>query len=473
MRTREAHDVVNALVAVVMDAITMVAGVLLATWVRFDSGWFEVPFGRDPQLYRKYFVAGVAAAVANYAVMRSLKLYRRPQRGTFGEKLPRLARAVSLDVVALLVAMSIVKNRYADYSNGVALLLLPVGVALMMVQRGLLFRMELRSARRGAPTSSVLVLGTDGTAARLVRSFGRDPRLRVKVAGVLRTGNAPVDPAIAPEQVLGVETELESVVGRIGRVTQIIVADASQVARSRLAEIVAFCERSMIRFNMVPDMFRLLTASVEVETVDDIPLLGISRWPLDNAWNRALKRLEDIVGGLVGLLVSAPVVSVFALLHKLESPGPAFFAQTRCGYGGTPFTIYKLRTMRIDAEAQSGPVFATKDDPRRTKLGAWMRAHNIDELPQFWNVLKGNMSLVGPRPERPVFVEQFRDDIARYMWRHACRPGITGWAQVNGFRGDTSIEERLRCDLFYIENWSLALDFKILVRTVFAMRNAY
>jgi lipopolysaccharide/colanic/teichoic acid biosynthesis glycosyltransferase len=129
--------------------------------------------------------------------------------------------------------------------------------------------------------------------------------------------------------------------------------------------------------------------------------------------------------------------------------------------------------MKVDAEKNTGPVFAQPDDPRRTRVGAWMRAHNVDELPQFWNVLIGNMSLVGPRPERPMFVEQFRDDIARYMWRHACLPGMTGWAQVNGLRGDTSIDERLRCDLYYIENWSLAFDFKILFRTVFALRNAY
>lgn len=473
MRTRESHDVINALVATAADAAAMVVGTLFATWLRFDSGWFAVRFGRDPDLYRKYWVAALAVAGINYVVMRTLKLYRRPQRGTFGEKIPRLARAVSLDVVALLVVMSIVKNYYADYSNGVALLLLPCGLVPMLLQRGVLFRMELRTARRSPPTSSVVVIGTDSTAARLVRSFGRDPRLRVQVAGVLRIGDAPVDASLTPEQVLGMESELESVVARLGRVTQLIVADSSLLRRTRLTEIVGFCERGMIRFNMVPDMFRLLTASVEVETVDDIPLLGISRWPLDHAWNRAFKRLEDIVGGLVGLVVSTPVLLFFALLHQRESPGPAFYRQTRCGYGGKPFTIYKLRTMRIDAEAQTGPVFATPNDARRTKLGAWMRAHNIDELPQFWNVLKGDMSLVGPRPERPVFVEQFRDDIARYMWRHACRPGITGWAQVNGFRGDTSIDERLRCDLFYVENWSLALDFKILIRTVFAMRNAY
>ena len=228
-----------------------------------------------------------------------------------------------------------------------------------------------------------------------------------------------------------------------------------------------------MRFTLVPDLFRVMTSSMEVETVGDIPMLGLGRWPLENAWNRAAKRIEDILGAFVGLVLSTPVVLLFGVLHKLQSPGPMFYAQVRCGYRGRPFTIYKLRTMRTDAEAASGPVFAQPDDPRRTRLGSWMREHNIDELPQFWNVLKGDMSLVGPRPERPVFVEKFGDEIDHYMWRHNSRPGITGWAQVNGFRGDTSIEGRLRCDLFYLENWSLALDAKILFRTLFARQNAY
>jgi len=145
----------------------------------------------------------------------------------------------------------------------------------------------------------------------------------------------------------------------------------------------------------------------------------------------------------------------------------------RCGEGGREFTIYKLRTMTEDAEDDTGPIWALPDDPRRTQIGAFLRRHNLDELPQFWNVLKGDMSLVGPRPERPHFVEQFKEDISRYMWRHASKPGMTGWAQVNGLRGNTSISERIKYDLYYLENWSLAFDFKIIVRTFFSRENAY
>ena len=201
--------------------------------------------------------------------------------------------------------------------------------------------------------------------------------------------------------------------------------------------------------------------------------IGIAPWPLERFWNRVLKRAEDIVGALVGLVVSAPIIAIAAPFIKRSSPGPVFYSQIRCGIGGRPFTIYKLRTMPTDAEAASGPVWTTEDDTRRTRVGAFLRRWNLDELPQFWNVLRGDMSLVGPRPERPHFVEQFKNDVGHYMTRHVSRPGITGWAQVNGMRGDTSIRDRVQYDLYYLENWSLSFDFKILLQTFFNRDNAY
>ena len=175
----------------------------------------------------------------------------------------------------------------------------------------------------------------------------------------------------------------------------------------------------------------------------------------------------------MGLLLSAPVIAAAAVAIKRSSPGPVFYRQERCGENGRSFFLVKLRTMRMDAEAETGPVWTTEDDPRRTRVGAVLRRYNLDELPQFWNVLKGEMSLVGPRPERPHFVDIFKEDVSRYMWRHVAKPGITGWAQVNGLRGNTDIRERITFDLYYLEHWSLAFDFKILARTFFARRNAY
>jgi len=224
---------------------------------------------------------------------------------------------------------------------------------------------------------------------------------------------------------------------------------------------------------MVPDLFQVLTGSMNVQSVDDIPLLGVAEWPLDRAWNRFLKRTEDLLVAAVGLLATLPIMAAAAYCIRRSSPGSVLYRQERCGKDGRVFTLYKLRTMVADAESRSGPVWAARDDARRTPVGAFLRRCNLDELPQFWNVLTGDMSVVGPRPERPHFVEKFKSDVGRYMWRHVSKPGITGWAQVNGLRGDTDIEERIKYDLYYLEHWSLSFDLKILLKTFFARENAY
>lgn len=455
-----------------VDAVAAFAAAYAAVFLRFESGWFAIPFGTPPDIYGDAWMFACAAAAFSYVSLRSLRLYRRPQRGTFHAHVPRLVHGAVLSTLALLVAVALVHNWYL-VSTGSVLLFAPAFSALLLLERGVLFHVEIQAARRAVPTNRVLMIGTDATAARLARRFAADPRLRVGISGFLRSLPSEVpDPAIDPGNILGDASEFHEVLERLPDIVQVIVTRPA--ADSTLLYSIALeCERRMLRFNVVPDLFRMLTSSVEVETIDDIPLLGLRRHPLDHLGNRIAKRAEDLVLGSVLLLVSAPVIAVLALLVRRSSPGPAFFRQTRCGYGGRPFTIFKLRSMRQDAEARSGAVFATPDDPRRTGIGAFMRARNLDELPQFWNVVKGDMSLVGPRPERPEFVENFSSHIEHYMRRHVCRPGITGWAQVHGLRGDTSIQERLHADLWYLENWSLALDFKILLRTLFAVRNAY
>ena len=326
-------------------------------------------------------------------------------------------------------------------------------------------------ARHSRRTNGVLVLGTDAVGAHVTRTLTREPMFRSRVVGFVRTEPGPLPAEIPPEAVLGGLDDLPDILKREA-VHQIVLTN-SRMGTDRMLEILLLCERHLITFNMVPDLFHLMTTSMDVQSLDDIPLLGIGHWPLDHFWNRALKRAEDLAGAAIGLALTAPVMAVAAVLVKIGSPGPVFYMQERCGENGRPFRLFKLRTMRADAEKETGPVFARPDDERRTPVGAFLRRYNLDELPQLWNVLRGDMSLVGPRPERPHFVEKFKTGVARYMWRHVSRPGLTGWAQVNGLRGDTSIEERIRYDLYYLENWSLAFDFKILVKTLFARDNAY
>ncbi len=473
MGKRDTSDVVDSLVAVVADAVAIVVGMYLAIWVRFDSGWLPIPFGRHPNIYGEYAGGILLAAPIYLLIFRSLKLYVRPQIGRFEDKIPRLIRACGFCLVAAMVLAFMFKN-VVEYSTVTIFISMATVSLLVVLERYVLFRLELHYARHSTSINRVLILGTDPVAAHLKRSLENEPKLRSRVVAFLRTDLSEPDPDIPKELIQGTIDELAAValLEDEEKVDQIILTN-SVIGHQRIVDIILFCERELIRFNMVPDLFRILTSNMDMQSVDDIPMLGISQWPLDHFWKRALKRVEDIVGAFVGLIVSAPIIAVAAVLIKRESPGPIFFSQKRCGEKGETFPIYKLRTMRVDAEVESGPVFTAEEDPRVTPIGRFLRRHNLDELPQFWNVLRGEMSLVGPRPERPHFVEKFKEDIGRYMWRHVSKPGVTGWAQVNGLRGNTSIEERIKYDLYYLENWSLSLDFKILVKTFMARENAY
>jgi exopolysaccharide biosynthesis polyprenyl glycosylphosphotransferase len=232
------------------------------------------------------------------------------------------------------------------------------------------------------------------------------------------------------------------------------------------------CESFGVEFFIDPDLFESLLAETPLGGNTLLPVVSMGETPLSGS-AVVMKRFFDILGSACLILICIPFWTALALLIKLESKGPVFYTQERIGLDGRTFKVYKFRSMRVEAEAESGPVWATKDDPRTTRLGAWMRRNNIDETPQFLNVFRGDMSLVGPRPERPHFVDQFKEDVPSYLKRHLVKSGITGWAQVHGLRGDTSIEERTRYDMWYIRNWSLLLDIKILFRTLRANENAY
>lgn len=469
MRTRDTFDVMSSTLAVLADAIAIFAGFMLAVYIRFDTGWVPLKHELLPPRELYWYGSGIATLLFLF-IFRALRLYVRPQLGGFGDKIPRIVRATGSSIL-LAIALAFVIRTDPPFSRVVAGISFFTATLLVLLERWLLFRLEIHIARKRETVNRVIVIGTDTVAARLKQMLEHEPRLRSRVTGFLSTGQETPDASIPRDLIRGGVDALEKLVDQ-GEVDQVILADTS-LPHLRMADIILCCERALVSFLMVPDIFGVLTSKVDVQHVGDVPLLGVSMWPLDFFWNRVAKRIEDVLGGLVGLVVSAPVILVAAPLIKSSSPGPVFYRQDRCGERGKSFTILKLRTMPVDAEEQTGPVWATAEDPRRTKVGAFLRRHNLDELPQFWNVLKGDMSLVGPRPERPVFVEQFKEDISRYMWRHAHKPGITGWAQVNGLRGNTDLRERIKYDLYYLENWSLALDFKILVKTFFARKNAY
>lgn len=469
MRRRERFDAVTSALAVLADGVAIFSGFMLAVWIRFDSGWLQVPRGIPPRnLY--LYAAGVVTLLFLF-IFRSLELFERPQYGHFIDKIPRIVRACGLGILlATALAFAIqIDPPFSRLATGIALITVTLFV---IIERNILFQLERHWAKHQAAKRNIILLGVGPVAARLQSAFEGEPRRRARISHYVRLNGEETDPALPADRIVDSLAGLPELLAS-NKVDALVLTQAAALSHDQIVDIILQCERSVTDFFLVPDLYRLLTSQVDMQNIGDVPLIGVGKWPLDYFWNRVLKRTEDIAGSLLGLTVAAPVMALAALFIKASSPGPVFYHQERCGEKGKVFELYKLRTMPVDAEKETGPVWTAPDDPRRTKFGSFLRRYNLDELPQFWNVLKGDMSLVGPRPERPHFVDQFKEDINRYMSRHVSRPGMTGWAQVNGLRGQTDLKKRIEYDLWYLENWSLSLDFKILTRTFLARKNAY
>ncbi|MCK5528485.1 MAG: undecaprenyl-phosphate glucose phosphotransferase [Kiritimatiellae bacterium] len=470
MKRNDTSDALLSALSITADAVAIYSGLMLATWLRFSARIIPIINEPQPDFYKVYAIGAAFATVITILVFRNLGLYIRPQTGSFIDKIPRIGKGCLLGtLINFTLAFAVI--HIADFSRIVIISsIITVGI-IVALERYALYRLEWNMARHSKTRNNILILGTDASAAHLTTTLQKETMLKANIVGFMQTDITTPDPKIPADKIIGNIGTLSEFLEHTS-VNQIILTNSS-LGHEKIVEIILLCEQNLITFNMILDLFRVLTSSMDVQSLNDIPLLGISRWPLDYFWKRILKRGEDIIGAAVALLLSAPIIVIAAIMIKKSSPGPIFYKQERCGENGKNFNLYKLRTMQIDAEQDSGPVFTAQNDPRTTKIGALLRRTNMDELPQLWNVLKGEMSMAGPRPERPHFVEKFKTDINKYMWRHVSKPGMTGWAQVNGLRGNTSIEERIKYDLYYLENWSLTFDFKILVRTLFANKNAY
>lgn len=460
----------SSLIAVLADSIAIFLGLRVAAWLRFESGQFELdPLKGVPGEADLFRLIGLAVVVF-LLVFRQLGLFKRPHQGRLEDKIPRILRACIISFVLYFAAEAAL--RLDPEFSRLALLIATVTVPVcVLLERWIIYRIELHQARHAPTANRVVVLGTDGTSLRLQRAVESDPFLRAKVVGYLRATPETPWPASIPEPLrLGEVDQAEALLQDV-QANQLLLRDTG-IPRETLLRLVLLCEQRYLSFLLVPDLFSALTSDLHMHQLSGIPVMGMGQWPLDRAGARILKRLFDIGFSALALLLISPLLLLLALAVKLTSKGPVFYLQERCGEKGRCFNIIKFRTMTADAEEQ-GPGWTTPDDPRRTCIGGFLRAWNLDELPQFINVLRGDMSVVGPRPERPVYVEQFKEEIERYMRRHLYKPGITGWAQVHGLRGDTSIGERITYDLFYLENWSLGLDFKIIIKTLFTRKNAY
>ncbi len=316
----------------------------------------------------------------------------------------------------------------------------------------------------------VLIIGGGSVGRRIMHTIRESPELGYRVVGFI--DNDPGLKEVEGVPVCGGEGCIVEAI-REKKVDEVIIA-LPHAPHQEIISLVSLCGGEKVSVRVYPDVFQMISSEVSIGDLSGMPLVSIRDAAL-RGWRLGAKRIIDLVFSVAFLVIFSPLLLFMALLIKLDSPGPVFYVQERVGLDGKPFQVIKFRSMKADAEA-NGPGWTTANDPRRTRLGTFLRRFSIDEMPQFINVLLGEMSVVGPRPERPVYVEQFRKQVPRYMDRHWEKAGVTGWAQVNGLRGDTSIEERTRYDLYYIENWSLLLDFKIILRTIWVAlsgKNAY
>ncbi|MBI5044267.1 MAG: undecaprenyl-phosphate glucose phosphotransferase, partial [Nitrospirae bacterium] len=382
-----------------------------------------------------------------------------------------IAKASSISIL-FLVAVSFFIRRY-EFSRLILVYFWISSIIMLSFARGI-FREFLRFMRKkGYNLRYALIVGTGNLAEGIVKKIELHPELGIKIAGFLRDKKeATVNNNIQPK-IIGTHEDINKVIAE-KNIDQVFIALPLK-ENDKLFEILKTLGDEMIEIRIVPDLYQLATLHGGVEEFEGMFLINLQGSPL-YGWNRVIKRAADIIFSLIALLITLPLMLLIAAAVKLTSRGPVFYRQTRMGLDGKVFQMLKFRSMRIDAEKETGAVWARENDHRRTRFGSFLRRTSLDELPQFINVLKGDMSIVGPRPERPVFIEDFRKKIPRYMLRHKMKAGITGWAQVNGWRGNTSLEKRIECDLFYIKNWSLFFDLKIMWLTVWKgliNKNAY
>ncbi|MDY5021570.1 MAG: undecaprenyl-phosphate glucose phosphotransferase [Blautia sp.] len=385
-----------------------------------------------------------------------------------------LANILKANTLGLLIIMFVLYfMNESDYSRLTFVIFYIIDVVLCWGVRMLIFYIQRDMRKKGRNQKQVLLVGYSRAAEEYIDRVLQNPQWGYIIRGILD------DNIAAGTMYKGIK-----VLGRIANLTVILPENRlDEIAITlglseyyRLEQIVAMCEKSGVHTKFIPDYNRIIPTKPYTEDILGLPVINIRYVPLTNTFNALVKRMMDIVGSIFGIIVASPVMLLMCILIKLTSPGPLIYRQERVGLHNKTFWMYKFRSMEVQPEAEEKKAWTVKNDPRVTPIGKFMRRTSIDELPQLFNILKGNMSLVGPRPERPFFVEKFREEIPRYMVKHQVRPGLTGWAQVNGYRGDTSIRKRIECDLYYIENWTIGLDIKILFLTIFkgfVNKNAY
>ncbi|HEX2854922.1 MAG TPA: sugar transferase [Opitutaceae bacterium] len=460
------------------DLVVTFAGLALGWWVRYTSALrylgVDVPDARFAP-YLPLLCVGVAlliGAFAQFGLYDTRLLLRRYQ------SLNAILKGSAFWLVSYL-GVSLVLKFDPPISRLFVVEAFVCVVILLYVWRSLAYAFITRGPLLARLRRRAVLLGWNSDARAIAAEIARDPTHPFVLAGIATLPGIGTSAPFPPEKKchliddtspgqpreLGGVADLEALLTRES--VDVLIITRFDLPRADLGRIVETCERAYVEWKIVPGAFDIFLSGLRLQTIGRVPVLGVEELAINRLFNRALKRAFDIAGALVGLVVSAPLVFVLGALIKRESPGgPVLFRQTRVGAGHRAFTLYKLRSMAPDADASDAARQSTaREDPRLLRIGSFLRSWNLDELPQFWNVLRGEMSLVGPRPERPFHVEQLADSIPHYLPRHVVKPGMTGWAQVHGLRGESDLNARVQHDIYYIENWSIWLDVQIVLLT--------
>ncbi len=444
---------------ILFDSLAIAFSWFSAYYLHFKTSFGPAPRGAVPEL-EVYYLALLPIWIV---FMFNVKLFRLYQ--------PLRGKPVSIDfynitkitVLSILILTAATFFYRSESFSRMVTVYFWVLITFSMFTSHLLVRLLLMEARRrGFNLRHVLIIGSGELGQAVAEKINLHPEFGMNIVGFLTSHVEKVGREIGGGKVLGIYSDIVRIIRTHG-IDQLYIALPLE-AHDRMEKVLANLGEETVDIKVVPDLLKFMNLQAGVEELDGLPIVNLTESPL-YGWNLVVKRVSDIVLSVLAILLSAPVLLLVAVLIKLGSKGPVIFRQERVGLDGEEFEMLKFRSMRVDAEDKTGPVWANKNDDRKTRLGAFLRKTSVDELPQLFNVLKGDMSLVGPRPERPVFVEEFKKSVPQYMLRLKMKAGLTGWAQVNGWRGDTSLNKRIEFDLYYIKNWSLLFDLKIILMT--------
>ncbi len=457
------------IILVLIDVLVIVISLWSSIWLRFETTLFG-PIGGHLG-YDIYIIFMLVVIIPVYIILYFAFGLYKPRR-TYKNIFSEATQIIKVNIVAFFAFVSIlfIINE-PNFSRIMLMLLVTIATFLAIIERFIIRSVLINMRINNKNLKHILIVGDNDLAFTFAHKIKENPYLGFSIGGILGRPEH-VGKTVNGVKFIGSFKDLDKILEK-HRFDRVVLAIPLKYYY-RINELVESCEKVGIKAEIIPDYIRYFPAQPSVDMIEDIPIINIRYVPLDDDFNKFIKGLSDYVIALIAIIITSPIMLITAVAVKLTSRGPIIFKQERIGHNSKPFMMYKFRSMKVQDPRLEKSEWTTKDDPRKTLVGDFIRRTSIDELPQFFNVLKGDMSVVGPRPERPYFVKQFKESIPKYMVKHQVKPGLTGWAQIHGCRGDTSIKKRIEYDIEYVENWHMGLDLGIMIKTVLKKNpNAY